>query len=392
MAFTTVTGSNGVTSLVGTTGIDDATIVTLNEKFFVGGNTGNDTVFVSSGTGNFNISDIDVRMGGGNDGFVITNNLLNSLISMDGEVLGNDGNDVFNADLGGAGVNGIDIINSEIRGMDGQDTITIANLSNSIVNGNAGNDLIQTAAGVAVATSSIYGGQGIDTINTAFIGAANEVNGNKGNDVITVTGTTIASTFLNGGQGDDSVTLNSATIDGNTISGDKGNDTLVGSDAADDIMSGGDDNDILTGRNGGDTLSGGTGSNTFVYLDDSEASVSGSSGFDTITDFTVGALATGGDLIDFNGAATGFGGVLTVAAAGSSLAATLTAAIAGGPDIVADSVQRITITDQVSFAGSYLIQVNGGAAVDVSAVAFDAATSTVVKVNSFSGITTANIG
>lgn len=392
MAFTTVTGSNGITSLVGTTGVDTATIVTLNDKVFVGGNTGNDTLTINSGTGNSNSSDYDVRMGGGDDDVVISagNNILNSLISLDGETLGNDGDD-------SVVVNGIasTIINSEIRGMGGQDNIEIGNLSNSIINGNSGNDDINGGlATTAVSNSSIYGGQGIDTIAVTFIGAGNEVNGNKGSDTITVTagtGGTISSTFINGGQGDDSVTLVGATIDGNTISGDKGNDTVVGSNLSDDLLFGGDDNDNLTGLDGADTLTGGSGVNTFNYTAAGESSVSGNAGFDTITDLKGGAL---GDIIDFGNLVASQVSAITFIGAGNALlGATLEAtlgnvytAAGGGADMLQNVANLLSITAPVSFAGEYVVGNQG-----LTAGAFAAATTQTIEVNSVATLADNNV-
>ena len=350
----------------------------------MGGNTGNDTLELNSGTGNFNLSDYTVRMGGGNDGVVFAagNNILNSLISLDGETAGNDGND--RVTILGAQTT----INSEIRGMGGQDNIAISGLSNSIINGNQGNDSINGGgANTAVSNSSIYGGQGIDTIAVTFIGAGNEINGNKGNDTITVTGTTISTTFINGGQGDDSITLVGATIDGNSIGGDKGNDTVVGSNASDDLLFGGEGVDNLTGLDGADTLTGGVGANTFTYTAAGESSVSGNTGFDTITDLKSGAAGTG-DIIDFGDAnAVAVGAVTTLAAGNANLGATLEATLnnvyAGG--LAADTANLLSITAPVAFAGEYVI---GNDAFAVGA--FAAATTQVISVNSVAGLAANN--
>ena len=66
MAFSTVVGSDGITSLVGTTGTDVAAIFTLVDDTFIGGNTGDDFVAIdlipeAVATG------YNVRMGGGDD-------------------------------------------------------------------------------------------------------------------------------------------------------------------------------------------------------------------------------------------------------------------------------------------------------------------------------------
>ncbi len=367
MAFTTVTGSNGITSLVGTTGVDTASIVTLNENVFVGGNTDNDTLTLNSGTGNDNLSNYTVRMGGGDDDiFIDGNNILNSLISLDGETLANDGDDTVT-------INGNQIIiNSEIRGMGGIDTIQISGLSNSIVNGNSGNDLITGgSATTEISSSAIYGGKGLDTIDVTFIGAGNEVNGNKGDDTITVTGTTISSTFINGGQGDDNIILVGATIDGNTISGDNGNDTVTGS-GAQDILLGGDGNDTLSGEGEADTLTGGAGTDTFDYNVGDSVVTGNTEGFDTITDFVGGT-----DLLGLLPVPTGgYTDLGQRASVGASLAADLRAltTLANFGD-----VEGITITGNVEWAGTYIVQ-------NVLLPGYNAF-DTVIAVDSIAGIT-----
>ena len=96
MAFTTLSGSDGITSLVGSTGVDVSTVVTLTENVVVRGNTGNDVITTNIGTGSNNKTNWNVRMGGGNDTYTATDNILSSFISLDGETLANDGNDTFN--------------------------------------------------------------------------------------------------------------------------------------------------------------------------------------------------------------------------------------------------------------------------------------------------------
>ena len=367
MAFTTLSGSDGITSLVGTTGVDAATLVTLNENVFVGGNTGNDTLTTNSGTGSNNLSGFNVRMGGGNDGVVIGDNLLNSFISLDGTTLANDGDDVFNADAAAAGAAGNQIINSQVLGLGGNDTITIANLSNSVVNGNAGNDTIQTAAGVTSSSSSIFGGQGTDTINVAFIGSTNTVNGNRGTDNITVTGTTVAATTLFGGQGADTLTLTNVTIDGNTLSGDLGADNLTGSAAAADILLGGDGNDTLDGNGGGnDTLTGGAGIDAFTVTDNGAATSNASA---TITDFTGAGAAVNIDTLTVDGAIAAIRGgavvptrITQATAAGANIKAALAsvtgAGTVGAGGAFATDVIALTYTASGAgngFAGSYVL-------------------------------------
>jgi len=237
LAFTTVTGSNGITSLVGTTGRDIATLVTLDKDVFIGGNTGSDTVTLALGTGSNNASNYNVRMGGGTDTFTQTDTLLNSFVSLDGETLGNDDADVF---VGGGAGNLI--INSEIVGRGGNDTIGQTNallLSNSSVNGNTGNDIINVGTS---SSSFVYGGQNSDTITITGTNTDMYINGNKGVDTITAAGTFRGTIY--GGQGGDNISLTSTT-DGIVINGDLGNDNITGA-AGDDTVNGGDDSDVIS--------------------------------------------------------------------------------------------------------------------------------------------------
>jgi Ca2+-binding RTX toxin-like protein len=376
LAFTTVTGSDGVTSLVGTTGTDAATIVSLNDKVFIGGDTGNDTVVANSATGNFNLNDWDIRMGGGNDGLVVIDNVLNSSISLDGLTLANDGNDVYNQ-------SGFNLINSTVLGLGGNDTIGLGSVQNSEVNGNAGNDSIvtATAAGVAVTTgtasaATILGGQGVDVINVAFDGSGININGNIGDDFVTLTGGTqgtISATTLNGGQGNDSVVLATNTIDGNTLSGDLGSDTLTGA-ASNDILLGGQGNDLLNSAAGADTLTGGDGIDAFTTGNgNATTNMNGTDdNFATITDFVTGAGASGESITVNMGTAGGVGGVVAqgafAATSTTDLFTNLAAATGGGGTAFdgTNRIQTVTLTGG-DFAGTYIMIQNTAAAAAFSA-------------------------
>jgi len=74
------------------------------------------------------------------------------------------------------------------------------------------------------------------------------------------------------------------------IAGTSGADTLNGT-GANDVLIGGGGDDILIGGAGSDTLTGGDGSDTFRYQ-------SLSDGLDSITDFTIAAPASGGDVLN----------------------------------------------------------------------------------------------
>jgi hypothetical protein len=100
---------------------------------------------------------------------------------------------------------------------------------------------------------------------------------------------TIGNDDLNGGEGDD-------FIDGRAgddlLTGGAGADVLMGG-MGNDTLSGNDGDDVLIGGVGHDTLTGGTGSDAFKWsLNDT--------GSDTITDFTLAPVASGGDVLDLS--------------------------------------------------------------------------------------------
>jgi Ca2+-binding RTX toxin-like protein len=159
---------------------------------------------------------------------------------------------------------------------DGDDDLTFGPSSNGgsheiIVDGGAGNDVIQTAGGHDTA----FGGDGDDLISTG--GGDDSVQGNDGND--SLYGGNGRDT-LKGGAGDDDV-FGGAGND--SMRGDDGKDSLSGGDGKDTI-DGGSDNDTilggagsdkLAGGDGDDSIGGGTGANT----------VDGGHGFD-VASFT----------------------------------------------------------------------------------------------------------
>ena len=406
MAFTTVTGSNGVTSLVGTTGVDTATLVTLESNTFVGANTGDDSITVTLGTGASRVSDYTVRLGGGDDtfGFGAATTVLNSFISLDGETLANDGNDTYTG-------NGL-IINSEIVGRGGNDTFTGLQLSGSAVNGNTGDDNITVGAS---STSSVYGGQGLDVINVTGNSAAMMINGNKGRDQISLGAVGAAITFTGsvyGGNGNDTITSTNVTVAAATstgvffsgdlgddnITGTGGVDTINGGDGADilgggagaDTISGGAGDDTITAGAGADTVSGGAGNDVFaIGATDSILAANASTGFDEITDFSANTAAAGaavnGDTLDL--AALGGGGYALGGANGSiytstaaNLDADLTAAEAAGflgALANAGDISAVIIRGS-AWAGNYIVQGDATAGYDAG--------DTVIKVSSLNGV------
>ncbi len=379
LAFTTVTGSNGVTSLVGTTGVDTATVLTLDKDVFIGGNTGNDIVTTALGTGGNNLSNYDVRMGGGDDQFTVGNNITSSNLYLDGETLGNDGADAFTFNAGNV------MTRTELRGAGGNDVITInGGVSNSTINGNTGEDALTTTGNLTF--SLLLGGQGIDTINVN--GATNNanINGNRGNDIINMgAGVTSTSTTVFGGQGIDTINNANAT-DGIQIEGNLGDDTLSdvqgltaggNTTAVDTTFLGGDGADTILGGEGGDTMTGGAGADRFLFNLTEDSLVTD---IDFITDFSAAA----GDTIESSGAnlaMTAFiNGITDVqrrtTGSGATLTATMQSVQAGNLATVAQLVNVNTGT----FAGNYIV-------LNTANNTFNALTSQVTQVASLGGIT-----
>lgn len=145
------------------------------------------------------------------------------------------------------------------------------------IEGNGGDDVIFGGAG----SDTLTGGDGVDTIN----GGANDdtIAGDAGNDT------------LNGDAGNDSIN-GGAGID--TIAGGAGNDTIVG----------GAGNDVITTGGGTDTVTGGAGNDAVTLTASATAldketikfeATAADNGADTYAGFTAGAIATGGDVLDF---------------------------------------------------------------------------------------------
>jgi Ca2+-binding RTX toxin-like protein len=389
LAFTTVTGSNGVTSLVGTSGIDVATIVTLNANVFVGGQGADDIITADLSGPVFLASKWTLNGGAGSDTITFRDNVLNSIVNGDGGT-GTAGDDIFNF------AGGVTVINSAVSGGSGNDQLNFVNYNNSTVNGNAGTDTI-FAAGSA---SFIYGGQDTDIISITDDSSALLVNGNKGSDTITIGAVILSSSSLYGGSGNDIIDASAAVVasaaDGAFISGDLGDDTAIGTNGLDTILggdgsdrlfgllgidgiNGGAGSDSITGGLEGDTLTGGGGQNIFNYLGagNTDSTVSGNTGFDTITDFVANTSVgtPNGDRLDLGFAVSGI--VTQTLAGGATLESTLLAGVAYSGN---RGVSLVTITGAVSFAGNYIVMdtSEGGA--------YTPGSDNVIKVNNLANI------
>jgi len=253
----TIVGTEGNDLIVGEAGHDilfgrdgDDTIYGGGGNDTLNGEAGNDSLIGNSGA--------DVPVGGEGDDTVLWRG-------------DKDGNDSFTAEVG------FDTI--EIQGNSSANTFTV---------GQSGSTLVISGTKRSITlTGDILG----------FASGAEQVviNGNGGNDVITVNDIHDVGFFvlsINGGAGADRISAAGARV-GNVpllIDGGTGNDIIVGSSGIDSIF-GGDGNDLINGGSGNDLING----------NDGDDSLSGDAGSDTVFgDLGVDALlgGLGDDLLD----------------------------------------------------------------------------------------------
>ncbi len=95
--------------------------------------------------------------------------------------------------------------------------------------------------------------------------------------------------ILAGSSGSDTLSVDDANAVGALLFGKGGDDTLTGSEAKDDIMFGGDDNDTLDGKGGENSLDGGAGVDSFNVTSNSGSnSISGGADSDTVFYSSIG--------------------------------------------------------------------------------------------------------
>ncbi len=192
-------------------------------------------------------------------------------------IVGTLGNDYVNGLAG----------NDEIKGGAGNDVL-IGGLGNDQLQGGAGNDTI--IASIGDGNDDMLGGVGIDTYDLSRTNAGATVNLATQRASSLETGTDRINEIENliGSTGNDIFTGNDLA---NLLSGGRGND----------ILAGGAGNDTLIGGAGDDRLTGGAGNDIFSYAADSP-SYAYNFGHDTVTDFQVGTTAGGThDTIDLRG-------------------------------------------------------------------------------------------
>ncbi|WP_341328737.1 SwmB domain-containing protein [Methylotuvimicrobium sp. KM2] len=121
--------------------------------------------------------------------------------------------------------------------------------------------------------------------------------------------------------GDDSGNILTGTAGSDRLYGFDGDDTLNGGAGADilrggagsDALDGGDGNDVLIGGSGNDTLTGGTGNDVFMWENGDQSGTPGlaTAASDTVADFNVAPVSSGGDLIDLGNLLQGEGKIGT---------------------------------------------------------------------------------
>jgi Ca2+-binding RTX toxin-like protein len=283
--------NNSTTDLLGYSNIEQLKITGTSFNDTIAGGNGNDTINGSSGNDSLlgQVGNDTIDGGIGND-------YLDGGTGND-SVLGGAGNDTIN------GVNSGDIIDGG-EGIDSLPTLDASDAkidieinSNNPINLDYGNTSVVTSIANIESITNLTTGSGNDRFvyNSTDSVAAKTVNGNGGNDLLTVDYSGYDGAVGNTLYGDRFARNNGATrllgysnieqfnITGSdfndTIAGGTGNDTIAGG-LGNDSLVGSTGNDRLFGGIGNDTLSGGSGNDSLVFERLGE-------GIDTITDFSV---------------------------------------------------------------------------------------------------------
>jgi len=297
LAFSTIQGSGGAPdSFVGTSGVDNITLINSTGNYFLGAQEANDNITYVADRNNAGVITNSTQKGGsGNDTFIASSAIIFSGTWFNG----NAGADSFS-------FNAASLLSaSSLHGGQGGDQINTGGVVNGLVNGNIGDDTIAIGAAVGGAAtssaSSFFGGQGNDTINVNVNATNSLISGDIGNDNIVTGAVSVAGSTLNGGQGNDTITAATATT-ASLINGGENNDNITGS-AFNDTLNGDEGNDTIATTGGNDTVTGGSGNDVIglavgagrdrvVY-----GSSAAANGADAITGFAVGA-ATAANLAD----------------------------------------------------------------------------------------------
>jgi hypothetical protein len=292
VAFETIRGESGV-DFVGTAAVD--ALFALNETGLITaeGKEGNDTINVADSNGV--VGTTTIKGGDGNDTISFqtvagtnVSRLLNS------QVNGSKGDDTINT---------VGAESSKIKGNADDDNINLSgNYSNTTLNGGAGEDSYTLTAAVTLSNTKILGGadsDGLMNFTGAAISAAvnSTINGSKGNDSIQIGTVTSANGFtIFGGEGNDLISSTNAGSDSVVYSGDKGDDQIT-TRGAKDSVSGGEGVDLIQTGGDNDTIDAGTGDDIVIDAGGNDIVVLGE-GDDTYTDGAGDDSITGGEGAD----------------------------------------------------------------------------------------------
>lgn len=309
MAFTTLSGTSlaDATTLVGTSGIDLATVANQAGGLFLTAEAADDQITITEAGSKY-----EVRAGSGDD-------KIASAGLTKGTINGNAGLDTLNL---------TSLVDSSIYGGRDNDGISATSLTSSTINGNIGDDILIITE--SLDKSIVYGGKGNDTFTVNGTLSTSGVNGDIGADIINLNGVAFTnSSSVQGGANADTITLsgigqfsaNSSVLGGqgaDTLNatnvgvdtavylyGEADNDTLTGGGGG-DFLRGGNGNDSVTGNAGTDDIVGNAGNDTFnggAGIDTFRVD----SGSDTINDIAVGGV----DIVVVSAAATLTNAVVT---------------------------------------------------------------------------------
>jgi VCBS repeat-containing protein len=169
----------------------------------------------------------------------------------------------------------------------------------------AGTALTVTVASTETATGSA---DSVSSTITLFADYTTSTTGGANNNANTLSGSG-GNNLIDGLGGDDNISGNAGNdyiIGGSgadTLNGGSGNDMLLGG-IGNDIILGGSGSDMIRGGAGNDTLTGGATAGAADATADvfawslADAGTAGARATDTITDFNVGAVSAGGDVLD----------------------------------------------------------------------------------------------
>ena len=282
--------------------------------------------------------------------------------------VGGSGTDTFNLSHGSTGTfTAADIIN----GGGGVDTL---NITGNVALGASGAaiEIGTVAAGAATTmiamevinfqqtSAAVYVTSGM----TAALTPTQTINSNT-SGIFSFAGTgTLATAFtVNGHTGDDLITGGDAV---DTLNGGAGSDVIVGGAGA-DIIDAGTGNNTVSGGTGADVITLGSGSSRVSFsaatvLVTDAATILASQ--DTIIGFNTGALAAGGDVLQFSVAAIGSAGLNLTTAAGTAGAITAGAVAVFHPLVQGAAAAMTTNANVVQVSGtsgtSFITALNGG--------------------------------